>query len=135
MTSIYQKLAVVTFGVTVCFTPIESNIAQAALLGSPIRLSEQLNSNNAVNPSLVYNSTEQEYLAAWSFSTTGSRVVALQNFSSTGVLNGENIRLPQGLGIDTDPVIAYNSIDNQYLVSFQVQGDPLFPFNSSVVNF
>ncbi|HEY9769796.1 MAG TPA: hypothetical protein V6C71_15095 [Coleofasciculaceae cyanobacterium] len=109
------------------------NSEDSVLVGESIELSEELNSDDVgLLPSLAYNSTEKEYIAVWDFVTNQGRTVTSQRFSSTGSLIGENIKLSQSANINIDPVVAYNKIDNQYLVSFRVQEDPILPFNSSV---
>ncbi len=109
------------------------NSEDSVLVGESIELSDEFNSDNvSLLPSLAYNSTEKEYIAVWDFVTNQGRTVTSQRFSSTGSLIGENINLSQSANTNVDPVVAYNNVDNQYLVSFLVQGDPILPFNSSV---
>ncbi|MDZ7950452.1 hypothetical protein [Nostoc sp. DedQUE09] len=112
-------------------TTIGINSAHAALIGNPIKLSE--GTGYASDPSLAYNSIEQEYIAVWAYIESSQQVLVSQRFSTTGSLIEGNINLSRRyLGSQFQPVIAYNSTDNQYLVSFQVQGDPIFPYNNSV---
>lgn len=139
---IFNQLTIITVGTVLGLTAIEIRSASALLVGNPIRLSEVGTSNNSSSPSLAYNDIEQEYMTVWSFSDLneegeGVRSLAAQRLSSTGSLIGVNIDF-SGENTETEPAIAYNSINNQYLVSFQFQSvglfDPTapFPFNSSV---
>lgn len=116
--------------------------ADRSPLDAAITLSDALTSDNARHASLAYNNTDHEYMVTWSFADRnelGQRVrsLAVQRVSSTGSLVGPNINL-SGEDIEADPAIVYNSVDNQYLVSFQFQTvelfppSPPFPFNSSV---
>ena len=109
-----------------------SNNEDSALIGEAIALSSELNSNNAFSTSLAYNSNAGEYIAVWDFSDIDGRTVTSQRFSNTGSLAGESVELSLSANINVDPVVAYNSIDDEYLVSFLVQEDPVFPFNSAV---
>lgn len=112
----------------------DSNNEDGVLIGEAIALSGELNSNGVSSTSLAYNSNTREYIAVWDFSRINGRTVTSQRFSDTGSLVGENVDLSQSANINVDPVVAYNSIDDDYLVSFRVQEDrnPVFPFNSAV---
>lgn len=113
-------------------TTIGINSAYAALIGNPIKLSEGTGSY-PVDPYLAYNSIDQEYIAVWTQLRSSQLGLVSQRFSTTGSLIEGNVNLSRRyLGSQFQPVIAYNSTDNQYLVSFQVQGDPIFPYNNSV---
>ena len=88
------------------------------LIGDPIRLSEDLTSENAVSPALAYNNEKQEYGAVWAFSSDSGIDIALQRFNAAGNLIGGNTLVPESGNFINDPDITYNGIDNQYLISF-----------------
>lgn len=128
---ILKKIKFVISTTVLTLTMIGINSAYAALIGNPIKLSQ--GSSNAVSePSLAYNSVDQEYIAVWRNVTTDFQSLTLQRFTTTGSLIEGNINLSRKPGVIFGPVIAYNSTDNQYLVSFGVQGNAIFPYNSSV---
>ncbi|MEH1902326.1 MAG: hypothetical protein V7L04_13140 [Nostoc sp.] len=129
---IFKKIKFVIFTTVLAWTTIGINSAYAVLIGNPIKLSEGT-SSYASEPSLAYNSVDQEYIAVWKNVTMDFQTLTSQRFTTTGSLIEGNINLfPRKLSVIFEPVIAYNSTDNQYLVSFGVQGNPIFPYNSSV---
>ena len=86
-------------------------------------------SYNTYSPATVYNSADNEYLVVWDADdNSGSLVVNEfeiygQRISATGVEVGTNDFRISNMGPDgnsnydaTDPSVAYNSIDNEYLV-------------------
>ncbi|MDZ8264047.1 PEP-CTERM sorting domain-containing protein [Nostoc sp. ChiQUE01b] len=135
---IFQKIKFVISTTVLTLTTIGINSAYAALIGNPIQLSQGRSSYFPTSPSLAYNSIDKEYIAVWRFSnSTGQADLASQRFSTTGSLIEGNINLSRDPASDTfisysEPVIAYNSTDNQYLVSVLVQGSSIFPYNNSV---
>lgn len=88
------------------------------LVGDPINLSEDSTSLNAISSELAYNSVEQEYVAVWRFSGNNGGDLSLQRFSSTGDLIEGNILIPEDGNFINDPDITYNSLENQYLLSY-----------------
>ncbi|MEM9117856.1 MAG: DVUA0089 family protein [Cyanobacteria bacterium P01_F01_bin.56] len=87
-------------------------------IGIPIKLSESLNSSFAAWPELIYNSDNQKYVALWRYGNSGDEDLAIQSFSSTGGLLGENIQVPEEEDFIRNPDITYNGFLNQYLVNF-----------------
>jgi hypothetical protein len=107
--------------------------ATGAEIGDPVRLSdmgpEGDSDSDALNPTVVYNPTQNEYLVIWEgddntgslvddeFEIYGQRVAG-----DTGAEIGEDVRLSD-MGPDGDPVYAafdpagaYNLTQNEYLV-------------------
>ncbi|MBV6626936.1 MAG: hypothetical protein KI793_29020 [Rivularia sp. (in: Bacteria)] len=85
---------------------------------NPIKVSEDLKSSFAVSPELAYNSSNKEYVVVWSFTGSSGSDLALQRFSSTGNLIGDNLQIPENGNFINAPDITYNNRGNQYLVSF-----------------
>lgn len=87
-------------------------------MANPIKVSEDLKSSFAVSPELAYNSSNKEYVVVWSFRGDDGGDLALQRFSSTGDLIGDNLQIPENGNFINAPDITYNNRGNQYLVSF-----------------
>jgi hypothetical protein len=100
-------------------------------LGQTVQLTQNL-SRNTSDVDLAYNSLDNQYLAVWSISAGGARDVAGQRFTHDGTLVGSNLSLMADLGGQTDPKVAYNPVDNQYLLAARVQNDSLAAFNGAV---
>jgi hypothetical protein len=83
---------------------------------------------DAVDPTVAYNSRTGGYLVAWEadpFTNDNEREIFAQRLSATGGEQGGDTRV-SNVGADgdagrdgTDAAIAYNSIENQYLVAFR----------------
>ncbi len=108
------------------------NPADGSKIGSQISISNQVSGNvafDADDPTVAYNSTDNEYLVVWSsddnsfsmvdgeYEIFGQRINA-----STGALLGGYFRISDAGGSGTsasradNPAIVYNSTDNEYLV-------------------
>jgi hypothetical protein len=79
-----------------------------------------------LSPSVAYNSEDNEYMVVWFDAriqaTTGNDVFG-QRVSAKGRLLGDNIPIVNEVGAQFDPSIAYNKIDNNYLVAWGSQFD------------
>jgi hypothetical protein len=78
----------------------------------------------SLSPSVAYNSKNNEYMVVWfdlrNQATTGNDIFA-QRVSARGRLRGNSIPVITNPEAQIDPSIAYNSIDNSYLISWRTQ--------------
>jgi hypothetical protein len=88
------------------------------LIGDSISLSENFTSSNAVSPGLAYNSLNKEYAAVWDFRENEGRGLAFQRFSSEGDLIERNLKIPEDGNFVGLTDLTYNSVENQYLLSY-----------------
>ena len=96
-----------------------------ALLGSAKRISDMGpgdNSFRATEPQVVYNPARDEYVAIW-HGTNDSlpgrvEVWAHRVNGATAEPQGEDVRISSLRNEGAWPTIAYNSVDNEYLVAF-----------------
>ena len=95
------------------------------LIGNSIDLSSGLTLQRG-GPSVAYNSANNEYLIVWfdlrNQPTTGNDVFG-QRLSANGTLLGGNIPIATEVGAQFGAFVAYNSIDNNYLVAWKSQFD------------
>src|SRR5262249_45543466 len=113
------------------------NAATGALLGGKIRISD-MGPDGDVNfeaglPAVAYNSVNNEYLVVWhgDDDTDGEREIYGQRLgAATGAeVGAHNFRISH-MGPDGDtnfaalaPAVAYNSVNNEYLVAWQGDDD------------
>jgi len=87
-------------------------------------------SNGAVieslSPSIAYNSVDNEYMVVWfdarNLATTELDIFG-QRIAANGDFIGDNFTINHDIGGQFDPSLAYNSIDNNYLVAWESQFD------------
>jgi hypothetical protein len=91
------------------------------LVGSEIPISTA--AGNQDPPVVAYNNTLNEYLVVWADARLGFPNIDLygQRVSSTGSLVGSEFPISTVTERQTIPEIAYNSIDNEYLVTWRDQ--------------
>jgi hypothetical protein len=79
------------------------------------------------DPAPAYNSTENDYMVVWRDGRGGlSGDIFAQRVTAEGSPTGPNIAVWVKEDAQMDPVIAYNSADNQYLVVWNTQEDGYF---------
>ena len=95
--------------------------ARRASAGTPIGTSFPISTLNhqQVFPSVAYNSRRQEYLVVWHNEWPGNKDVYGQRVSKNGTLVGPWFAISVGPGDRSQPDVAYNSKDNQYLVVWE----------------
>ncbi len=98
----------------------------AVLIGSNFDLSTGTTTQR-LSPYVAYNSVDNEYTVVW-FDTRnpGNNDVFGQQVSASGELLGANIPIIEFAGAQVDPVVAYNSTDNEYLVAWRTQQPGFF---------
>ena len=74
-------------------------------------------SGNQINPEIVYNPSTDQYLVVWGDSRNNYGVYA-QLVNANGTLSGSEIFISNGAYWQGRPGVAYNSTDNEYLVSW-----------------
>lgn len=88
-------------------------------LGSHFSISWEGNQHRLV-PAVVNNSTSGEFLVVWEyeFSSTDHDIYA-QRVSSDGNLIGSEILITNLTNFESNPAVAYNSINNEYLIVWE----------------
>lgn len=98
------------------------------LIGSNFDLSTGLTTQRA-SPSIAYNDIDHEYMVVWfdlqNLNTTGNDIFG-QRVSETGILLGSNFPIIEFSDSQSDPRVAYNSVDNEYLVAWKTQQPGFF---------
>lgn len=95
------------------------------LIGSNFDLSTGITTQRR-SPSVAYNSVDKEYMVVWfDGRNPGDNDIFGQRVSETGALLGANISIIEAPESQTDPLVAHNGIDNEYLVAWKTQ-QPLF---------
>ena len=96
-----------------------------ALLGGANRISDMGPGDNAFGanePQVVYNPARDEYVAVWHGANDSlpgrTEVWARRVSGATGEPRGEDVRISSLRNEGAWATIAYNSIDNEYLVAF-----------------
>src|SRR5262249_8057188 len=87
-------------------------------------------SNGAVieslSPAIAYNSVDNEYMVVWfdarNLATTELDIFG-QRIAANGDFIGDNFAINHDTGGQFDPSLAYNSVDNNYLVAWESQFD------------
>ena len=86
---------------------------------------------SASDPVLAYNSQDDEFLVVWQESSLASNTsVAAQRFTPTGTPVGDLLTIVLTAGWQIVPHVAYNSVDNEYLIDWRWQGASGPTFNS-----
>jgi hypothetical protein len=101
-----------------------------ALLGSDIPISTA--PGNQYYPEVAYDNADNEYLVVWQDDRNGASNYDIygQRLSGIGALLGGGIPISAATGRQQWPVIAYNSINNEYLVAWE--DDRLGTSNSEI---
>lgn len=101
---------------------------RATLLGDMVILDDSTSSNIG-GVSVAYNGQANEYRVAWYDSRiTGQNDVYCQRLAQDGTLLGSDVTIIAGTDSSTETGIAYNSTNNQYLVTWKNQsGGPGSP--------
>ena len=92
-----------------------------SLLGSNFAIGEYIGEDNfQYYPQVAYNSHNNEYLVVWEDmrNTVGADIYA-QRVSHSGSLLGSNFYISTAANAQEAPSVAYNSGDDQYLVTWQ----------------
>jgi hypothetical protein len=101
------------------------NAQVPVLIGNNIDVSSGLTLQRG-GPSAAYNSSNNEYMVVWfdlrNQPTTGNDVFG-QRLSANRSLLGANIPIASEVGSQAGAFVAYNSIDNNYLVAWGSQFD------------
>jgi hypothetical protein len=129
---------------TVCHDSIDNDTDGAVNDGCPVNTDDRISntgndgdpSRDADNPVVAYNSQSGQYMVAWYGNPTGAQgeyEIYGQVLSQVGAEVGGDFRISNvgpdnnGLyepGVDP-PAIAYNSVDNQFLVTWYGNDPPL----------
>src|SRR5262249_50875125 len=86
----------------------------------------------SLSPAIAYNSADNEYLVVWDdFRNMGATSTDIfgQRIAASGDLIGGNFTINHDSGAQFDPALAYNRIDNNYLVAWGSQFDAPFSLN------
>ena len=73
------------------------------------------------DPSVVYNADDDEYLVVWSDERADDGDIYGQRFSAGGVPRGDNLVLCAAAGKQSDPHVAYNPNNHNYMVVWSDQ--------------
>ena len=79
--------------------------------------------NDQADPSVAYNSSDDQYLVAWWDDRGSDSDIYGQIFSASGIPQGNNFVVSNGADEQSDPLVAYNSTDNNYMVVWQDKRD------------
>ncbi|MBN1975968.1 MAG: hypothetical protein JW918_01085 [Anaerolineae bacterium] len=74
-------------------------------------------------PAVAYNHRYHEYLAVWADERNGNADIYGQRYDRDGIPLGSNFVIRQEAGDQLYPDVAYNSIDNEYLVVWSDSDD------------
>ena len=95
-----------------------------SLLGSNVRVSDEMATSDEYGPAVVYNPDADEYLVVWvdtrDYATRGADIYA-QRISSTGSPAGSNFRVSdeEAIGTDLSPAVGYSSNAGEYLIVWE----------------
>ncbi len=101
-------------------------LRRLALVGNDFDLSTGTTVQR-LSPSVAYNRTDNQYLVVWfDGRNPHNNDIFGQRVSAAGSLAGANIPIMEFPDSQSDPSVAYNSTDNQYLVAWQTQQSGFF---------
>ncbi|MGD8454459.1 MAG: hypothetical protein PVJ57_21810 [Phycisphaerae bacterium] len=82
----------------------------------------------ASNPQAAFNSTDNEFLVVWEEGSLATKCcVAAQRYDTAGMALGDTQVINLTGGYQVNPRVAYNSVDDEYLIQWRwqgVSGDP-----------
>ena len=74
-------------------------------------------------PQIAFNSTDNEFLVVWQEGSLAQKTcVAAQRYDTVGTPIGGTYVLNLTAGYQINPTVAYNSVDNEYLIQWRWQG-------------
>ena len=79
--------------------------------------------NDQADPSVAYNSSDDEYLVVWWDDRGSDSDIYGQIFAASGIPQDDNFVVSNGADEQSDPLVAYNSTDNNYMVVWQDKRD------------
>lgn len=80
-----------------------------------------------LSPSVAYNNVDNEYMVVWSDTRNpANNDIFGQRVSADGALLGANFPVIEFPDAQVNPIVAYNSIDNEYLVAWLTQQPGFF---------
>ncbi len=92
-----------------------TNKCHGTLSGSNFAISNAVNSQT--NPAIAYSSANQRFLVVWDdLRDAGSTDIYGQLVNADGTLNGSNIPISTAPNGQSDPAIAYDSVNQRFLV-------------------
>jgi len=112
-------LALGLLAVTATLALSQSGIDPKTGFGPDFLLSLPLDHQD--EPSVVYNADDDEYLVVWSDERAGDGDIYGQRFSAGGIPRGDNLVLCAAAGKQSDPHVAYNPDDHDYMVVWSDQ--------------
>jgi PKD repeat protein len=71
------------------------------------------------DPAVAYNSVEEDYLAVWADERGADPDIYGQRYTAEGRLLGDNFIIYQATGEQIRPAVAFNSLDDSYLVVWE----------------
>jgi len=89
------------------------------LVGESFRISGPASVFHDVNPAVAYNPTSNQFLVVWVYGAPDqTQVIRGQLLAGDGTRIGPNFRISYSPGSPASPSVAYNSINEQYLVAW-----------------
>ena len=109
---------VVTLALLVSLVLMTGDVQAGGPVGNTFLIYDDTNNVSEAQPSLAYNSQNDEYLVVWEAESSGTYEVWGRRVASNGLLLGSAFRLsPAGQG--SNPDVAYSSAANEYLVVWE----------------
>ncbi len=113
-------LLVATAAVALSWSPVDpvTGAGPDAMVSLPL--------DGQSNPAAAYNSDHDQYLVVWADSRPGTsdQDIYGQIFSSSGIPQGDNFPVSDAVSRQTDPFVAYNATDHNYLVAWRDLRNP-----------
>lgn len=119
-----KKISIIcfTFSIIIFLASSVSSASQEIslkLIGSNFGLSTGSPRVLSSWPSVAFNSADNEFIVVWGDTRTGNSDVFGQRVSAMGMLLDGNIQITDAMGLESNPIVTYNTIDNQYLVAWK----------------
>ncbi len=113
------SLSIFAFAQESIAAPAAPQAAASTILGPEFKISPLASSNaDSSLPVVVYNSKRAQYLVVWYNQWPGSRDLYAQRIDRFGQLVGPWFSVTPGAN-GSDPTIAYNSINDEYMVVYR----------------